>query len=522
MPRNLFLLAMSILIVLWPHFGWAQSPDPGDDAESAAAASQVSALEESHATVASPQAVEPLEERVRRLEARLHTVSAELPEATAESPASSVPDGTATTSWAPFEPARQEGAEPCPPNMPPSSFSLPLQASFGNGFELKTADGEFSLQFHDLTQIDGRFYNREQQDPVKETFTIPRQWWIFSGKLTQPIEYSAVIAEGFDTVNLLDAFINLHYYDEFQVKIGRYKTPYTYEFYSLPIQGLVQPERSLFFNNFGLNRDLGVMAHGTILNKSVDYGIGVFNGSRNGFVDTNDAKDLAGLLNIRPFQESESALDHLNLGGSFDVGRQDTTPVPSTLRTNVATSGNSVNGIPFLAFNGNVRETGVRQLWAAHAAWYYEQLSLLAEFQGGDEKYRVTTSQAQTTVPVYGWHVQAGLFLTGETVTMRNIVKPLNDFDLRPGKLGPGAWELTAKYDHLRLGESLFSAGLADATQWTNELSLTDAGVNWYWNQYLKLAFTWEHADFRTPVRYAPGKLQTTNDMFWTRMQLYF
>ena len=46
-----------------------------------------------------------------------------------------------------------------------------------------------SFRFHDLTQVDGRFYTQGQQVPVTSTFVIPRQWFIFSGRLTKPFEY---------------------------------------------------------------------------------------------------------------------------------------------------------------------------------------------------------------------------------------------------------------------------------------------------------------------------------------------
>jgi hypothetical protein len=47
--------------------------------------------------------------------------------------------------------------------MPEPIPDIPLRARFGPGFEFKTADDEFNLQFHDLTQLDGRFYQQKRQ-----------------------------------------------------------------------------------------------------------------------------------------------------------------------------------------------------------------------------------------------------------------------------------------------------------------------------------------------------------------------
>ena len=66
------------------------------------------------------------------------------------------------------------------------------------------------------------------------------------------------------------------------MRAGRFKTPFTYEFFVEPVQGLLSPERSVFFNNFGQNRDLGVMAFGRLFDKKLDYAVGIFNGTRNG------------------------------------------------------------------------------------------------------------------------------------------------------------------------------------------------------------------------------------------------
>jgi phosphate-selective porin OprO/OprP len=158
-----------------------------------------------------------------------------------------------------------EGTSPRFPITMPSQFDIRAGiTSFGPGFQIQSEDEEYRFQFHDLTQFDGRFFIERPQVSVQDTFVIPRQWFIFSGRLTKPFEYYVSSAEGFDTLNILDVFLNVHYDDRLQFKIGRYKTPFTYEFYSLPINGLISPERSLFFNNFGVNRDLGIMAWGNL------------------------------------------------------------------------------------------------------------------------------------------------------------------------------------------------------------------------------------------------------------------
>lgn len=412
-------------------------------------------------------------------------------------------------------------------DMPSPPVSIPGKVRFGPGFEIKTDDDEYVFQFHNLTQLDHRGYWPTPSAAVplyRSTFGIPRQWWIFNGRLTKPFEYSVVPAFGFDSLNLLDAFLNIHYDDRLQLKIGRYKTPFTYEFYNVPINGMINPERSLFFNNYGLNRDVGAMAWGQLFQKKFDYAVGLFNGSRNFYVDRNSTPDVVAYLDGRPLGDWEgSVFENLHLGGSVDFGNQFQAVVPQVLRTNVATTGSSFFGVPFLAFNNNVIESGDRALWDAHTALYYRRLSAIAEYAGGFQDYATTAAPFnRSRVPIQSFYVQAAYFLTGETVSARGMLKPLRDFDVRPGRRGPGAIELASRYSYLDVGRQVFTDGLADRNLWSNRAWLLDVGVNWYLTQYVKFYFGWQHAEFGDPVSLGPGRFQFTNNMLWTRFQVFF
>jgi phosphate-selective porin OprO/OprP len=170
-----------------------------------------------------------------------------------------------------------------------------------------------------------------------------------------------------------------------------------------------------------------------------------------------------------------------------------------------------------------VRELGERALWGLHTAYFYKGMSLIAEWESGFNNYGfVNRPSTRVRLPVSGYYVQAGYFLTGEQVTRRTQVKPLRPFDLREGRRGWGAWEVHGRYSALQLGDQVFNGGLADANQWTNQVFATDIGLNWYINQYLKVYFDWQHAEFGRSVIAGPGAHQKTSDLFWLRAQLYF
>jgi len=169
-----------------------------------------------------------------------------------------------------------------------------------------------------------------------------------------------------------------------------------------------------------------------------------------------------------------------------------------------------------------VSERGDRALWELHTAYYYGGLSLLGAWQSGYESYAKGATGSPVRIPINGWFVQGGYLLTGETIRDRTNIQPLRPFDLRQGRFGLGAWELTARYSQLDLDSRVFTAGLADPNLWTNHAKLIDVGVNWYLNQFIKLYFDWEHPMFGSPVFSSSGQFRRSDDLFWIRSQLYF
>jgi phosphate-selective porin OprO and OprP len=149
-------------------------------------------------------------------------------------------------------------------DSPAPLADLPAHVRFGPGFEIATDDEEFILQFHDLTQFD---YTQELNSGANlyfNTFVIPRQWFMFAGHVTREIGYFVSIAQGINTLNGLDIFVDFNYDKRLQFRAGRCKAPFTYEFFVEPLQGLIAPEYSLFVNNFGPQRDEGIMAYGQL------------------------------------------------------------------------------------------------------------------------------------------------------------------------------------------------------------------------------------------------------------------
>ncbi|QDV32600.1 porin [Tautonia plasticadhaerens] len=481
------------------------------------------------------------EEQMRLILDRLDEVSGRF--VTAEDPAPP-PDGASPPGAMPFDPRQVENPVPdytegqFAPDTPAPGYPLPsivepgrslLNGSFGPGFRFRTHDGEFRLKVNYESQVEGRVWDPSDQQPANSGIYLPRQRIFFSGNITKPIEYEFAINRGFGGLNLLNAYLNFHVDDRFELRMGRFFTPLFYDQYAISNYWLMQPERSVFTTNLSLNRQFGAMAWGYLFDKRLDYAAGAFNGSRNSFEPLTNGLDFVGYLNARPFQMSEAlpAARFLNLGASVGFGHQDQSPVPRSFRIAGGSPSADVPGpatVPFLILDPGVAERGDRLIGSVHAAYFHKGLSLIGEWQYGYGGYAAPGAGSSTRVPFSGFYASGGYFLTGEEVERRSRLYPLRPLiPTREGdRRGIGAWELTGRVSTLELGRQVFEAGLANPELWSNRAVTTELGANWYWNEYMKVYIFWLHGAFADPVLYAPGRLQETADMFWLRFQLYF
>jgi phosphate-selective porin OprO/OprP len=329
-------------------------------------------------------------------------------------------------------------------------------------------------------------------------------------------------------VNILNAYLNYHASDEFEFRVGRFFTPFTHDQYAVSNYWLITPERSVFTTNLSPNRQYGAMAWGYLFVKKLDYALGVFNGSRNSFEDPDGNRDVVGFVNTRPFQDMEHlpALRFLNLGASATFGRQNQSPSPSSFRIGGGSPDTNIPGnatVPFLILQPDVSEQGDRFLASIHAAYYYKSLSIIGEYQFGYGHYAGNRSTS-TRVPFNGYYVAAGYFLTGEEVQRRTRLRPLRPvFPVnKDDERGWGAWELAGRVANLQIGDEVFTAGFADRSIWSNSVTTTEVGVNWYLNEYVKIYCFWLNGRFGDPVQYRHGRATQSTDMFWLRAQLYF
>jgi phosphate-selective porin OprO/OprP len=430
------------------------------------------------------------------------------------------------------------------PSVPPSSAPaaapvpaepvLPLPATeaetkpaittgWDDGFILRSADKRFSLRITGQIQGDFRAFLDANDRADIDSFFIRRARFGLEATLFEFYEFRLLPDFGQGQTRLQDAYMNVHYWDAFQVQGGKFKQPFSYE---QLIQDRFTPlmERSLI-DQLVPARDEGLMLHGQkLFGDRFDYGVSVYNGVQNGDADTNDHKDIAARVVARPFATWEdSPLRYFQVGMAATTGVQNEFANPAVLRTPL--------GVPFFQFRTGVYADGLRNRWSPEVVYFYKGFGFAAQYFGMTQEFRPAFlgrgSSQVIDVPFGGYYFQATYLLTGEERTTYSAVAPLRPFDPHCGCFGPGAWELVARVSHLKVGDDVFlpaTARLANPAGNSNEATELTVGFNWYLNKWVRTQFNWEHAWFGQPVRLGPGPkgLFLDHDTVAGRLQVIF
>lgn len=401
------------------------------------------------------------------------------------------------------------------------------RVDLSQGVRFLSPDGRYRIEFHDLTQFEGRFFSNTGSGPndLHNNFDIPRQRLYFAGQVDKYFDFYSDLNRGYGTLDLLDSYVNYKFDPRFNVRVGRTKTPYTYEYYKIAEGDLIAPERSVFVGNLAPNRQIGVMAFGRLVDEQVEYAVGVFNGPHRSFQDFNNYKNPFFFVNTKPFLHGSSdLLRQLNIGGSVNFGREDDPLEPNALHTaNDETVTPAVNNVSptFLQFNPNSVVRGKTAFWSADVAWYYRSMTALAMYNGGYMTYALP-KKSGIQVPFEGGSVALTYFLTGEEIVTRKEVEPLRPFEFLHPLDNPGAVELFARASYLNAGSIIFDSGLADPKLWSRNAFVLDIGANWYLNRFVRVFLDWQHSEFGSPVSLSPGRFTNSMDMFWLRSQIYY
>ena len=157
------------------------------------------------------------------------------------------------------------------------------------------------------------------------TFDIKRAILMARGKITDQWSCYFMFSLA-NSPRVLEAYTEYHFLPELSVRIGEFKTMYSFENPMSPsVLELINVNSQAVNYLAGYNgsdplygshtgRDLGIMIYGDLFKKLLSYKLAVMNGQGINRKDGNNQKDIVGNLLITPIKG-------LSLGGSFIKGK---------------------------------------------------------------------------------------------------------------------------------------------------------------------------------------------------------
>jgi len=324
-----------------------------------------------------------------------------------------------------------------------------------------------------------------------------------------------------------DVYANFRPLREAQLKAGKYKIPFSLEQTTGPME-LDFVSRSLAARVLAPGRDVGIMAHGSVLKGILRYEIGYFQGDGDSppplkpmpFPLPEDpapeyGPSLAGRLRVEPFRalSKKSLVENLAVG--FAATSTDIPVGPNHLQ------GESVFGYEF--FPRQYFTNGARRRLGAEFSWSPGPLSAKFEYIRSSEA-RVgqgvgNEGGLDNDLPEIvgrGWYITGTWVVTGEK----------KDGGVVPRQPvfggGFGAVEVAGRYEGLRFSSAtaigLPSSNPRAPTVEANEDAVLTVGANWYPNKWVKVQVNMIRETFADAAR-SPIPGQSTIVSYAVRFQ---
>ncbi|HEY3494870.1 MAG TPA: porin [Polyangiaceae bacterium] len=400
---------------------------------------------------------------------------------------------------APVSPALPEPA----PVIPPPTQEKPKKDK--SPFVLASEDDAHRLEFKGIAQGDGRFFLTDRGGV--SSFVLRRVRPNIDAKIFRYYEFRLQAEFAGTRVQAIDAYGNLHFIDELQLRVGKGKSPVGLERLQ-SLRDVMFAERA-FPTQLVPNRDVGAQAHGKISDGMVEWALGVYNGVPNGGsgeTDTNDSKDLEGRVFVLPFKKSDlDALAGLGAGFAGTWGNQFGALSP------YVTTGQQA----FFSYASSAVAFGKRVVLAPQAYYYGGPISLMWELARVKEHIENFTNGAKGTVGTTAWQL-AGSFTLGGTPSYKGV-KVDHPFD--PANGGFGALELAVRYHDLRVGDLAFERGFANRNSAAQRASAFTLGANWHLANGYRALVNYESTTFRGGSRDGSRPAET---LLVTRLQASF
>jgi phosphate-selective porin OprO/OprP len=405
--------------------------------------------------------------------------------------------------------------------------STPVVKASPKGFSFASADNKNQIKLRGVVHVDGRFFESEDPEGLKDTWQATRVRPIIEGTVGGIYDFRFTPDFGQGRTVIQDAYITARFRPQAQVTVGKFKSPVGLE--RLQSASDIRMVARGYPTQLAPNRDPGVQLGRGFGGDRLTYQLAYLNGSNDGGssetfadVDTNDDKEWAARVFGHPFGESDNfALRGLGIGIAGTYTSQTGTtaqPLLPMFRTPAQST--------FFRYRTGTTPTladGERTRLAPQFYYYVGRFGLLGEYTSVSQDVSRTTTAAgrrEASLDTTAWQLQASWFLTGEEESFRGY-KPNSVFSLDDRTWG--GFELVGRYQELDPDDDAFvggSASFADPANSARKATTYGLGLNWYLNENLKWVLNYDHTDFEGG---APGGADRTDeDVFLTRFALTF
>ncbi len=370
---------------------------------------------------------------------------------------------------------------------------VPVELTYKDNLKIRTKDGEYDgylggfSRLHARTIVDRPDDTTDPRRSLPDTVflrqaridhgaTVHRDWGyrVVVDFTTGQYNQSTGASASPSGVSLRDAWIEWRRFPEFTIRLGQFYEPVSAE--ELASSRLVEFAERSPLNRLAPGRDLGIEAYGSLLDNVVSYylmashGGGTLQDQGRSVADTNDEKELAGLLFVRP-------LPFLRLGAGGSIGEVDSVDAGTFDLITTELSLFHLDSTTGTLDGRRWRGDGSLLLFGGPASLRVEVLARGDELQSG---------MGRDEVRSLGAYAAATVYLTGEDKVPDTRVTPLREW---------GAIELSARAARLR-ARNAFESGIALPGGNAEAVTAWTLGVSWWYARFLRVTVDLEYERF--------------------------